>query len=187
MSIGLMLLVFGVRTFVVEPFTIPSKSMYPTLQIGDHALISKLGYGNYDFFGIDIANTGRYRTINRGDVMVFIYPNDPDLEFIKRVTGLPGDEIRYQGKRVIIDGKEIPQVEKQNSTTPSDNENSSRHIESIEQTSYEIALNNDFNAKPDIKLTVPQGHYFVLGDNRDNSNDSRYWGCLLYTSDAADE
>ncbi len=181
MDIAVFLLVFSLRTFVAEPFRIPSHSMNPTLKVGDHIIVSKLGYGNYDFFNFNVANTRRIRSIRRGDVMVFTYPRDPKLDFIKRVVGLPGENIRYENKRVLVNDIEIQQVQKSNSTTDSidntssDNTNN-RHFELVDERRYEISLTEHNYSQQDVSVTVPAGHYFVLGDNRDNSNDSRYWG-----------
>ncbi len=181
MGIAVFLLVFSLRTFVAEPFRIPSHSMNPTLKVGDHIIVSKLGYGNYDFFGFNVANTQRIRSIRRGDVMVFTYPRDPKLDFIKRVVGLPGENIRYENKRVLVNDIEIQQVQKSNSITDSIDNTSSdntynRHFELVDERRYEISLTEHNYSQQDVSVTVPAGHYFVLGDNRDNSNDSRYWG-----------
>lgn len=181
MEVAFLLMAFSIRTFIVEPFRLPSASMYPTLEVGDHILVSKFGFGNYDFFGIDIANTRMYRSIERGDVMVFVHPQQPNLHYIKRVVGLPGENIRYKNKRLFINGEMIPHSQIENHATPltdipgSRYRNLSLQVESTDQRSYQIA-HDDKRASLDINLTVPENHYFMLGDNRDNSNDSRYWG-----------
>lgn len=179
MDIAVLLLVFSVRTFVAEPFRIPSNSMNPTLKIGDHIVVSKLGYGNYNFFGFNVANTRRTRPIRRGDVMVFKYPLDQKLDYIKRVVGLPGENIRYENKRVLVNDIEIQQVQKSNSSgklNGSIDNTNNRHFELVNEMRYEITLTERSYPRKDVSVTVPAGHYFVLGDNRDNSNDSRYWG-----------
>ncbi|AAR34643.1 signal peptidase I [Geobacter sulfurreducens] len=144
-----------IRTFVVQAFKIPSGSMEDTLAIGDHILVSKFIYGTKIPF-VD----GRYLKIRdpkRGDVIVFEYPEDPSKDFIKRVIGLPGDTIQVVQKQVFINGKpfSVPQeVHKEKDVIPA-------------------AQNPRDNFGP---VTVPENSYFVMGDNRDRSYDSRFWG-----------
>lgn len=146
-----------IRTFVVQAFKIPSGSMEDTLAIGDHILVSKFIYGTKIPF-----TDGRLLKIRdpqRGDVIVFEYPEDPSKDFIKRVIGLPGDEIQVVMKTVYVNGKpfKIPQeVHKENEVIPA-------------------AQNPRDNFGP---FKVPAGSYFVMGDNRDRSYDSRFWGVV---------
>ncbi len=145
--------------------------MYPTLDVGDYIIVSKLGYGNYDLFGLDITNTRMIRHVERGDVMVFEYPRQPELDFIKRVVGIPGDQILMQGHSLRVNGVEVTRE------TESTKENISILREHLDTSSYQIALNIDrSHSNEEFNLTVPADAYFVLGDNRNNSNDSRYWG-----------
>jgi len=172
------LVVFLLRSFLMEPFRIPSGSMLPTLKIGDFILVNKFAYGvRLPIANIKIVETGEPK---RGDVMVFRFPNDPSVNFIKRVIGLPGDEIEYRNKTLYINGKEMPRK--------SSNENyqifeaGSRFVttqqfdENLDGVVHKVLL-DPTRSQANLKFQkVPEGHYFVMGDNRDYSNDSRYWG-----------
>ena len=173
------LLVFVLRSFIVEPFRIPSGSMYPTLNIGDFILVNKYHYG----IRLPIINSKiiDFSEPQRGEVMVFKYPHDPKINFIKRVVGVPGDVIRYENKKLIINGEPVSFDYQGTYMLP-------RDIGSRTETDqYEEVLSgiphyviND----PGIisrgtrgrEIHVPEGNYFVMGDNRDHSNDSRSWG-----------
>ncbi len=185
------LFVFVLRSFLFEPFKIPSGSMIPTLLVGDFILVNKFTYG----IRLPVINK-KIISINdpqRGDVMVFRYPEDPSLDYIKRVVGLPGDTVAYQNKRLTINGQpvEVTKIE--------DFEHRDRMYFSEQYKamlgSVEHRLLNDADAPafvPDasrfpfrenctynaqgVICTVPAGHYFMMGDNRDNSRDSRAWG-----------
>lgn len=185
------LIVFALRSFVVEPFRIPSGSMIPTLQVGDFILVNKYAYGirlpilNKKIIDMD--------SPKRGDVMVFRYPEDPSLDYIKRVVGLPGDRVEYQNKRLLINGEEVPL------SPEADYLHSDRLYYSKQYTEklggVEHAILNDTERPAFISevhefpqrenciynnagliCTVPPGHYFMMGDNRDASSDSRVWG-----------
>src|SRR5512132_2533986 len=154
------ILALFVRTWVVQAFKIPTGSMENNLLIGDHLLVNKF------VFGPTLGRVERallpMRDIRRGDVIVFKYPDEPDRDFIKRVIGLPGETVEMKGKKMYINGQPLdePYV----------------HFlepvgEAQEITSYDLRENY-------AKTTVPDGFYFVMGDNRDNSQDSRYWGFL---------
>ena len=184
-------IVFFLRSFVYEPFKIPSGSMYPTLEVGDFILVNKFHYG----IRLPITNTKivENHTIKRGDPLVFQYPLNTKINYIKRVVGLPGDEVSYLNKKVAINGKAIL-----TETMPDYyNEDSLRYSQQFREYLGEIpnrVLNDkafpayisspmSHNAAEYCRYSaegvvckVPQGHYFVLGDNRDNSQDSRYWG-----------
>lgn len=185
------LLVFGLRSFVVEPFKIPSGSMIPTLQIGDFILVNKFTYGirlpviNKKIIDINLPK--------RGDVMVFRYPEDPSLDYIKRVVGVPGDKIAYQNKRLSVNGQAIPTARIDDYLHPERLYYSRQYVESPEGTEHRVLNDEDapsfiqgVSPFPDrenclynnsgVICTVPAGHYFMMGDNRDNSRDSRYWG-----------
>ena len=163
--------VLVLRSFLFEPFQIPSGSMLPTLQIGDFILVNKHHYG----VRLPVLNT-KIVPVNdpeRGDVAVFRYPNNPSINYIKRIIGLPGDVITYHNKVFYINGVEIE----------------SELLARLPPVNPEVLLlqetlgNVSFTVYQDLgrpsmsaQWTVPAGHYFAVGDNRDNSNDSRYWG-----------
>lgn len=174
-----LLLVFVLRSFVVEPFQIPSESMVPTLEVGDFILVNKFAYG----IRLPLVRT-KVMDISdpkRGDVMVFFPPHE-DRYFIKRVIGLPGDSIRYKDSVLYVNGEEIPQSLSYVDTR-SDMACRSRlgkHIVVDEKfgDSTHLMRKCDFNRvrSEERQWEVPQGHYFMMGDNRDNSSDSRVWG-----------
>ena len=185
------LVVFLLRSFLFEPFKIPSGSMIPTLLVGDLILVNKYHYG----IRLPVINTRLTEGTapQRGDVMVFRYPPKPSLDYIKRVVGLPGDEVAYLNKRLSINGKPI-----ETSSIPEFfDEDSMRYVRQFEEKLGEKPhrlLNDDDrpafipgvedfphrnNCRYSVEgvvCTVPPGHYFMMGDNRDNSLDSRYWG-----------
>ena len=170
------LAVFLIRSFIVEPFKIPSGSMMPTLLVGDFILVNKFTYGlrvpiiNNTF--IEIGHP------QRGEVMVFHFPKDPSLDYIKRVVGLPGDKIEYRNKQIFVNGEAVAQQENGNYdyVGPGLNQISTRRlIERLGTHNHDILI-DDTNPVRDMQTTVPAGHYFMMGDNRDNSNDSRFWG-----------
>ena len=191
------LVVFALRSFLVEPFKIPSGSMMPTLLVGDFILVNKFTYGIrlpvIDKKIIDVNNP------QRGDVMVFRYPGDPSLDYIKRVIGVPGDVVEYRDKKLTINGKPVPAT---NTGTYSYVGNGLNYItamvykERLNGTDHTMMTEPDkpsvyptqvvdfpyrdncsYNAEGEgFVCKVPKGQYFMMGDNRDASNDSRYWG-----------
>lgn len=170
------LLVFVLRSFVVEPFRIPSGSMYPTLNIGDFILVNKFHYG----VRLPVINTKMIDVSNpaRGEVMVFRYPHDPNVNFIKRVVGVPGDVIRYDNKKVYVNGEMVPMDYEGEYLLPQDD---GRRIETdlFQETlgeSTHFVLNDPDRRSRGMEVRVPENSYFVMGDNRDHSNDSRFWG-----------
>jgi signal peptidase I len=185
------LFVFVLRSFIVEPFRIPSGSMLPTLQNGDLILVNKFQYGiRLPVIDKKIIDIGQPR---RGDVIVFRYPVDPDVDYIKRVIGQPGDVIDYRNKVLRINGQVVPAQRDGDYFEPDRAAYVGRYIEDLSTRQHSILLNTqsrqDFMPITDyphrdaceyssngVRCTVPAGHYFVMGDNRDNSLDSRYWG-----------
>jgi signal peptidase I len=170
------LAVFLIRSFLVEPFKIPSGSMMPTLLVGDFILVNKHTYG----LRVPIINNTFFEMNHpqRGDVMVFHYPNDPSMDYIKRVVGLPGDRIEYREKHLVINGQplEVAFDSDYEYDAPGLNRVAAKkYREKLGSQPHDILLVNDAPAK-DGEIVVPPGHYFVMGDNRDNSNDSRFWG-----------
>ncbi|RDL44708.1 signal peptidase I [Marinomonas piezotolerans] len=167
--------IFGLRSFVVEPFQIPSGSMLPTLKIGDFILVNKFDYG----VRLPVLNTTLIPTTEpqRGDVVVFKYPENPSLNYIKRMVGLPGDVISYHDKRLMINGKLVEEdllAELPVSLNPN-REPVAVFEEQLGDAEHQIY--KSYRRNPlEGDWVVPEGQYFVMGDNRDNSADSRVWG-----------
>lgn len=189
------LVVFTLRSFLVEPFKIPSGSMLPTLLVGDFILVNKFTYG----IRLPVINTRMIEVGNpqRGEVMVFRYPENPTLDYIKRVVGLPGDEIVYADKRLTINGKpiEIKQDGEYNYLEGGLNfVGTRRYQEQLGEHLHSVLIqpevpplqlggvqrfpfrDNCVYNESGFRCTVPAQHYFMMGDNRDSSSDSRYWG-----------
>ena len=164
-------IVLVLRSFVAEPFRIPSGSMLPTLFVGDFILVNKFAYG----LRLPVIEKKVYSLGDpeRGDVVVFRYPPDPSIDYIKRVIGLPGDKITYRNKRLFINGKKVDVVP----LTVEENANpdQSQFEEQLGDVLHQIQISQS-RPSLDGELIVPPGHYFVMGDNRDNSADSRVWG-----------
>ena len=169
------LAVFLLRAFIVEPFRIPSGSMLPSLFIGDFILVSKSSYGiKLPILKSQIVPVG---DPERGDVMVFRFPRDPKTNFIKRVIGTPGDVVSYHNKRLSINGEPLPleTVELTDWPTEAQDGRVKTFLEQVDTNAHTILIDT-LSPSSSIRVKVPQGHYFVMGDNRDHSNDSRYWG-----------
>jgi signal peptidase I len=174
----ILLIVLLFRSFLFEPFKIPSGSMIPTLLVGDFIVVNKFAYGlrlpviNKKFISI-----GEPR---RGDVVVFRYPVDPGVNFIKRTVGLPGDTITYRDKQLFINGEAV--------SASVSGRYAASHVkcdtprvdavleeESLGDVTHDILIHENSGSRNG-QWIVPEGHYFVMGDNRDRSNDSREWG-----------
>ncbi|MDX1694833.1 MAG: signal peptidase I [Ketobacteraceae bacterium] len=167
-----LLVVLVLRSFLLEPFKIPSGSMIPTLQIGDYILVNKFAYGfRLPVIGTEIIPVGEPE---RGDIMVFRYPQKPTVNFIKRVVGMPGDEIRYENKRIFINGELVEQ--EYVAQLPPNRPAYRIYNEILGDVEHKIHIDLSRAAGPPQKWMVPEGHYFVMGDNRDHSSDSRVWG-----------
>lgn len=163
--------VLVLRSFLIEPFQIPSGSMLPTLEVGDFILVNKYDYGlRLPVLGTKILDVG---DPERGDVMVFRYPVDGETNYIKRVIGLPGDKIRYQDKTLFINGEAIP-TSFVARLPPL--ELRQEDLGDVEHNIYHTLGRSGRSGEGE--WVVPEGHYFMMGDNRDNSNDSRYWGMV---------
>ena len=185
------LIVFFLRSFLVEPFKIPSGSMIPTLLVGDFILVNKFTYGiRLPVINKKIIELGEPQ---RGDVMVFRYPPDPSMDYIKRVVGVPGDRVEYIDKRLTINGV-LVETSKQDDYLNTDRLHfSPRYTEKLGSVEHSILIEDDAPAyvpqvldfpgrdactytRSGVRCTVPAGHYFMMGDNRDASSDSRVWG-----------
>lgn len=191
------LLVFLLRSFLFEPFKIPSGSMIPTLEIGDLILVNKYHYG----VRLPVVNKKILdnHPVQRGDVMVFRYPVDPGIDFIKRVVGIPGDEVAYVNQRLYLNGKPVPVTALEDYYDELQRSYSKHFQESLpgpegSTRSHRILVDpslpssygmrarafpgseNCRYSAEGVTCKVPPGHYFMMGDNRDNSEDSRFWG-----------
>ena len=160
-----LLLAMLIRTFIVQAFKIPSGSMEKTLLIGDHILVSKFSYGTHIPNEIPFINTKLFDDIvlfssvpERGDIIVFKFPKDETRDFIKRVIALPGDLLEVRRQKVFINNKPYEDARARHTESPSDSP---------------LVPRDDFGP-----ILIPEGHVFVMGDNRENSQDSRYWGYL---------
>jgi len=183
--------VFLLRSFLFEPFKIPSGSMIPTLQIGDLILVNKFHYG----IRLPVANTKvtAGNPVQRGDVMVFRYPPKPSVDYIKRVVGVPGDEVAYLNKKLTVNGQPVASEALPDYFDESTMRYFRHEREQLPGKTHQIIIDNErpafipgadeFPMRENCRYSVegvtckvPEGHYFMMGDNRDNSLDSRYWG-----------
>ncbi|GHD12560.1 signal peptidase I [Halioglobus japonicus] len=163
--------VFVLRSFLVEPFQIPSSSMVPTLQVGDYILVNKFTYG----IRLPVTRT-KVADLNepeRGDVMVFFPPHMNDTYYIKRVVGLPGDTVSYRNKRLFVNGEQVSREEV--AIIPGPNVRQRVGLETLGEARHLMQV-DEGRMPRDFTVLVRPGHYFMMGDNRDNSSDSRVWG-----------
>ncbi len=186
------LIVFLLRSFLFEPFKIPSGSMVPTLVVGDLILVNKFHYGvRLPVLNKKIIDNN---PVERGDVMVFRYPVDPRQDYIKRVVGLPGDEVSYLNQRLVINGQPVELLAKGEHYDDDSMSYAPLYSEKLGPVMHQIRVNeqrrvsygsalrsaqmseNCRDVPEGLTCKVPAGHYFMMGDNRDNSMDSRYWG-----------
>jgi signal peptidase I len=187
--------VFFIRSFLAEPFKIPSGSMIPTLQVGDFILVNKFTYG----IRLPVINKKivQFNNPQRGDVMVFHYPENPSLDYIKRVVGLPGDTVEYNHKKLTINGvvqSQLPEGEYNYTEQDLNFVHTEKSQETLGERKHDVIVNPErptlflgsvaeFPGRENctyddelVRCKVPEGNYFMMGDNRDNSRDSRYWG-----------
>ena len=185
------LLVFVLRSFLFEPFRIPSGSMIPTLEIGDLILVNKFEYGiRLPVVNKKVVEIGQPK---RGDVMVFRYPLNPSQDYIKRVVGLPGDRVEYVNKRLTINGQPVPMMKLDPYYEADRMQYFTQFVEKLGAVEHRVIVADQVppglgggypNTHPGacqysgsgVVCQVPPGHFFVMGDNRDNSEDGRYWG-----------
>jgi signal peptidase I len=185
------LIVFLLRSFLFEPFKIPSGSMVPTLLVGDLILVNKFHYG----IRLPVLNKKivENHAVQRGDVMVFRYPLDTRLDYIKRVVGLPGDEISYVNQKLTVNGQLVPESSQGEHYDDDSFSYAPMFLEKLGEVEHKIRVDprrsplfrpktnfpyfgNCRYSPEGVTCKVPAGHYFMMGDNRDNSEDSRFWG-----------
>ena len=171
----ILLLVLVVRSFLFEPFRIPSSSMMPTLLVGDFIFVNKFTYG----LRLPVANTlvVEIGEPERGDVVVFRLPSDPSTNYIKRLVGLPGDKILYRNKRLYINGEPV-EFEVQGRYLGDGQPGAVRGVEKLGVSGHDVLIMPGHRSAEGV-YEVPPGYYFMMGDNRDNSRDSRYPGVGL--------
>ena len=166
-------IVLLLRSFLVEPFRIPSGSLEPTLNVGDFVAVNKFAYG----LRLPVAET-KVIPVSKpktGEIAVFRWPPDPSYDYIKRVVGVGGDKISYHNKKLTINGREAPLKFIEETTDESSGRPVAKYQENLNGKLHNIYIRPDMPAV-DFDVEVPQGYYFMMGDNRDDSADSRYWG-----------
>jgi len=180
---GVLLLVWVIRSFLVQPYRVPTGSLQPTVKPGDFLLVNQFAYGlHFPVGNKKLVNVGEPK---RGDIILFYYPPNPNIIYVKRLIGLPGDRIESRDQVLYINGKEMKQrfIADAVDNEPADAQNPEEHIpvelreENLEGVKHKIYIAKQKTLLGvDFAINVPQGHYFMMGDNRDNSGDSRVWG-----------
>ena len=161
------------RSFLIEPFRIPSSSLEPTLLVGDFVAVNKFAYGfRLPVWEKKIISVASPKT---GEVAVFRWPPDPSFDYIKRVIGTPGDTVAYHNKILTINGKQATQTFEEYNTDESSGRAVAKYKENLNGVIHDIYIRPDATAT-DFEVVVPPNAYFMMGDNRDDSADSRYWG-----------
>ncbi|WP_353294841.1 signal peptidase I [Thalassolituus maritimus] len=162
--------IFSIRAFLYEPFQVPSSAMSPTLKAGDHVVVSKYGYGLYGTLGVDVysSETDSRRKPQRGEVF-FLYPPHDERLFIERIIGLPNDVVEFSDKQLYINGAKVETRRLGSSHV---------YTETLDGNTYSVQYIRDGSQFRNFKVVVPKNSYFVMGDNRDNSADSRVWGMV---------
>ncbi|STX29358.1 signal peptidase I (lepB-1) [Legionella beliardensis] len=166
-------IVLLLRSFLVEPFRIPSGSLEPTLLVGDFLAVNKFAYGlRLPVVEKEVIPVAKPK---RGQIAVFRWPPDPTYDYIKRVIGVPGDKIAYRNKVLTVNGEEMKQTFVEQTIDESSGKAVAKYRENLNGVEHDIYIRPDVGAY-DFEIEVPQGQYFMMGDNRDDSADSRYWG-----------
>jgi signal peptidase I len=185
-------LVLGARAFLFETFRLPSASMLPSIEPGARLIVKKWGYGNYGTFGVHFMRTDIEADVSRGDIVVFEYPEDRTVLYVKRIVGLPGDTVAYFSRRLWVNDKEASRTRVGDYAQKDRASGTPRYLERLGDREYPVLIEDEKPAagppkafplqerctytREGMSCRVPAEHYFVLGDNRDNSSDSRAWG-----------
>ncbi|MFP4559794.1 MAG: signal peptidase I [Thiohalorhabdus sp.] len=174
------LVVLLIRSFVVEPFKIPSGSMLPTLRIGDFILVNKFEYGlRLPLAGYKLTEGS---APERGDVIVFQFPEDRGVDYIKRIVAVPGDRLEFRDDTLVVNGEPVPRTADGRFSYREPREgtvHANRFEERTDEHRYHVLYTENRQGRSiNEPIRVPEGQYFVMGDNRDNSNDSRFWGTV---------